>query len=375
MIRFIRPTIPEIAEWVPFLQEAYRQRVFTNFGPVASRLEQELTEKYGNGQRQAVLTANATAGLTAALLALKVRGPVVVPAFTFVATAQAVLQAGCEPLFADVALETWELDPEALEEIIDRHRVGAIVHVRSFGFGQDLGPIEAIAQRRGIPLLVDAAAALGGRLPDGRWVGGQGDLEVFSLHATKVFGIGEGGLILARPEHVAALRRVLNFGLEAGDVVLGGLNGKLSEFHAAVGLAVLRRIDDFIACRNQVARTYRQALQSVAGLVLPPQAGRAPWQTFPVRCARIDADDFANLARAAGMESRRYYFPALPDTTFFRTAPAGRCDRSRQLAKEMLCLPVYSDMTCKETERVIETIWTCLRQRHGGQESWLSQSA
>src|SRR5207248_1648525 len=143
-------------------EEAYTLKRFSNFGPVVVRLEDELTRKYGNGRR-AVLVASGTAGLVAALVALDVQGPVVVPAFTFPATAQAVLQAGCTPVFCDVAAETWELDPEALEHLLRTEKVAAVLHVRSFGFCRDLGGVEAIARRYGVPLLVDSAAALGGK--------------------------------------------------------------------------------------------------------------------------------------------------------------------------------------------------------------------
>jgi dTDP-4-amino-4,6-dideoxygalactose transaminase len=190
MLPFIRPTIPPPDAWLPYLQEAYQQRRFANFGPLATRLEHALTDKYGNGQREAVLVASGTAGLTAALLALNVRGKVVMPAFTFPATAHAALCAGCQPLLCDVSPQTWELDPGALSRLLQRETVGAVIHVRAFGFCRDLNEIEDVVRPFGVPLLVDAAAALGGQTAQGAYVGCQGDLEVFSLHATKVFEIG-----------------------------------------------------------------------------------------------------------------------------------------------------------------------------------------
>jgi dTDP-4-amino-4,6-dideoxygalactose transaminase len=360
MLRFIRPTIPEPREWLPFLADSYRQRLYSNFGPAATRLEEALAEKYGGGRR-ALLTANATAGLTVALQAFRVRGSVVVPAFTFPATAQAVLQAGCRPLFCDVSPRTWELDLDALAALLrGRNPIGAVIHVRSFGFCRDLGPLENLLRGRGIPLIIDAAAALGGRLDDGRWCGGQGDVEVFSLHATKVFGIGEGGVIFAPPEREAELRCVLNFGLQCRDIVLPGMNGKLSDFHAAVGLAVLARIDAFIERRTHIARRYARTFHHTAMLQLPPAAGAPSWQTFPLRLLDGSADALALRAYEKGVELRRYYAPALTDSTLFAGAASGRVETARALVRGMICLPIYSDMTDPEAGQVIDVVLRCL---------------
>lgn len=306
MIRFIRPTLPPPAEWLPFLEPAYEQRVFSNLGPVARRFEAALTERYGGSSRQAVVVSSGTAGLTVALLALRVSGTVVVPSFTFPATAQAVVQAGCQPVFCDVSRHTWELAPEALRAVLDEYTVSAVVHVRAFGFCRDLGPVAEIAAAYRIPVVVDAAAALGGRLSDSTLVGTQGDLEVFSMHATKVFGIGEGGVILCEPRHAAALRRAANFGIQDGDVCGRGLNAKLSEFHSAVGLAVLRHVDDFIAARHRVVTRYRDAFEAEPRVCIPADTGLAPFQTFPVLLDTAElADRAVEACREHGVEVRR----------------------------------------------------------------------
>ena len=352
-IPFIRPTMPEPHEWLPFLEESYRRKVFTNFGPCAERLEHELTERFGGGRRRTVLTANATLGLTAALLALNVRGGVIVPSFTFAATAQAVLAAGCVPVLADVDPHTWELALSEVERLWKRQPIGAVVHVRSFGFCRDLREMTDWTHAHNVPLVIDAAAALGGWLPDGRWAGQQGDLEVFSLHATKVFGIGEGGLILCSPQLVPALKRAMNFGIDRDEVAATGCNAKLSEFHAAVGLAVLRQLDAFIARRQAIASQYISALK--LRFQLPASdIGAPPWQTFPV--AMPDAEALPGLmdrAHAAALTLRRYYRPALHLSGRFHQ-PSAELKHSADLASRMVCLPVYSDMTDAECREVLE---------------------
>lgn len=300
-----------------------------------------------------MLVASCTTGLIAALLALRVRGIVVVPSFTFPATAHAVALAGCQPMFCDVSPVTWELDPDALLNILQAGRIGAVIHVRSYGFGRDLSPVERLTRRFGVPLIVDAAAALGGRLNDGRWIGHQGELEVFSLHATKVFGIGEGGVIFAPPHLVANLRAVINFGLVNGNVLMPGLNGKLSELHAAVGLAVLNHIEPWLGLRRRIAQEYRACFSSGAGTKSWDQIGDPAWQSYPLLLPPgIDAHEVLLHALNAGVELRRYYFPALHQTPCFGHCARTELPNSEMLARRMLCLPVHSDMAVGEIREV-----------------------
>jgi dTDP-4-amino-4,6-dideoxygalactose transaminase len=358
MLPFLRPLLPTPDAWSAFLAESYRQRRFSNSGPCVRRLEEELTRKYGGGRRDAVLVSSCTSGLTVTLQALGVRGRVVVPAFSFPATAQAVLAAGCQPAFADVGHESFELDAEGLDRVLRGDpSIGAVIHVRAYGFCRDLDPIARVCRAHGALLVVDAAAALGGGTSGGPPLGQAGEAEVFSLHATKVFGIGEGGLILAPPSLARAIRRCANFGLENGTVVSAGANAKMSELGAAVGLALLREIDTRVEHRRLVAERYESWLglseRRDAGAI----RGTPPWQTFPVRLTRLVDDQSAEALVSAvatrGVEVRRYYAPALHMTPHFAPFAAGRLPVSESLSRQMICLPVYSDMTEGEQQEVI----------------------
>lgn len=348
---FIRPCLPPPEAWLPFLEQSYRARYFSNGGPCVRQLEAELQAEFG-GERRAVLTASGTAGLTATLLALDCKGTVIVPAFTFAATAQAVLAAGCRPVLCDVSEDTWEMDPRELIHTIGglyRHaKPAAIIHVRTFGFCRDLERIEDIAARYAMPLIVDSAAALGGKLPDGRYAGCQGVAEVFSMHATKPFGVGEGGLVMTNPILAERVRRAINFGMRDGDPAMAGINGKLSEFHAAVGLAMLRRIIGHIEARTTVAARYCQKVRRN----IPNWIGTPPWQLYPTLVS--DPERIIRHAAERGIELRRYYRPALHRSRhFYEKAPF---PVSEHLAEHMLCLPIYSDMSTAEQARVIETL-------------------
>lgn len=355
-IPFIRPTLPAPERWLPYLAQSYAQRTYSNSGPGVLRLEAALTAKYGAG-REAVLLANATAGLTAALMAAGVRGPVLVPSFTFSASVHAIVQAGCTPVLCDVDSDTWELTAEILERALSRVQVAAVMPVRAFGLCRDLAPLAAVATRHGLPVILDSAAALGGRLETGAYVGGQGLIEVFSLHATKVFGVGEGGVLFCMPEMKERVKRVCNFGQERGEVLEAGLNGKMSEFHAAVGLAVLEDIDQAIAHRQRVAARYRKALSGLSWLDHPKACGRAPYQTYPLLMdSAARAEQVVAGCAARGVEMRRYYRPALHLASAFADFPALEPRQAETLASRMLCLPVYSDMTSTEQERVVEAV-------------------
>jgi dTDP-4-amino-4,6-dideoxygalactose transaminase len=350
---FIRPTIPAPEEWLDFLAPAYDERRYSNFGPVAARLEWELEQRYASPERSVVLVSSGTAGLTAALLALDVRGAVAMPSFTFPASAGAVVLAGCEPLFLDVSPATWELDLVQLEQTLRQRRVGAILHVRTLGLCHPLDDLERLARAAEVPLIVDAAASLGGREERGACVGGSGDAEVFSMHATKVFGVGEGGAVFVRKPLAERLRATINFGLAEGVPRTLGFNGKLSEVHAAIGLAVLQRMDAFLARRAEIAERYRTELIATAGLEHAPDAGRPPWQTYPVALAG-DTESAVGRLVAAGVGVRRYYAPALHRTTPF--AADVSLPTTDDLAARMICLPVYSDMSDPELDEIIEIV-------------------
>lgn len=353
---FIRPCLPPPEAWLPFLEQSYLARYFSNGGPCVRQIEAELQAEFG-GERRAVLTASGTAGLTATLLALDCKGTVIVPAFTFAATAQSVLAAGCHPVLCDVSEDTWELDPRDLTHTLGglfRHaKPAAIIHVRTFGFCRDLERIEDIASRYSVPLIVDSAAALGGKLPDGRHAGCQGVAEVFSLHATKPFGVGEGGLVMTNPLLAERVRRAINFGLRDGDPAMAGINGKMSEFHAAVGLAMLRRIAGHLAIRASVALTYD--MEEIYNGFIEEDIGYPPWQLYPTLVS--DPERIIRHAAERGIELRRYYRPALHRSRhFYEKTPFPVAER---LADHMLCLPIYSDMTAAEQARVIETLNDC----------------
>ena len=352
-IRFIKPVMPAPEKWLPYLRESYEIGYYTNTGPAVKAFEKQLHERYGRG-RAAVTGPNATNALVAALQALEITGKVLTPSYTFPATAHAILMAGGEPRFCEINADTWELDPASAAGILEREKISAILHMRPYGFGHDAAPLEALAKRHGIPLIIDAASALGGPASVAGLVGHQGDIEVFSLHATKVFAIGEGSLSLMRPELEQKFRRVCNFGIQYPDILERGLNSKMSDFQAAVGLAVLGHIEAHVAQRRRVASNYHQQLSGHAGVRWAPQPDLCPWQYYPVLLAPgKDPGSIAKTCLDQGLELKRGYYKPLHRTRFFSRYGDAALPVTEDIAGQVICLPVYSDMTLELSDEVL----------------------
>lgn len=352
--------------WAPFLKVSYEARRFSNFGPLHMRFCEACDARFAREGYRSVLVANATAGLTASLLALEVRGPVALPAFTFPATLQAVIAAGCEPVLCDVDLNSWEMDLERLHAIIKRRRLAAIIPVRSYGFVRDLSPLLDLAAEHGVHVVVDAAASFGHRLRQGAIGSSHGQVEVFSLHATKVFSIGEGGVVFAPEPVAAAIERAINFALLPDRSFGDGLNAKVDEVRCAIGLAALDSIDEIIEARTSMAAAYMELFSRYPRLAaLPESPGATPWQTFPIRF-RGPALRGAVAAAIAerGVETRPYYSPAMASGYVGGSAgpfDPGETPVSEQLAREMLCFPIYESLTPEQLGYAISEIETTLR--------------
>jgi dTDP-4-amino-4,6-dideoxygalactose transaminase len=352
--RLVRPDLPTPAEYLPLLEEMRANGWYSNFGPLVRRFEAALLARFGALEETCVTCCNATAGLSAALLATGRTGPVLIPAFTFAASLGAVRAAGMTPIVADVDALTWALSAPVLDRALAQTGADLVMLVTPFGIQRSWEAQLEICRKRGAAVVIDNAAGLGGPR-----TAMSGDVfEVFSLHATKPFAVGEGGLIFAHRSYDAALRSVLNFALNSHATTEGphwGFNGKMSEFHAAVGLAQSARFDDIFVRRRAFAAVYRERLARYPELVCPQDMNCAPWQFLPVLLpSGTVAERFIATAAAAGVEIRRYYRPSLsrwPATRCFEPCPV-----AEDLAERMCVLPVRAAAAADEVDQIADVV-------------------
>lgn len=353
---FIRPDLPPIAAWAPILETAYAVGRFTNFGPLSRRLEAHFATTWGDAETVCVAASSGTAALAAPLIASGVTGRVILPAFTYPATLAAIRMAGAEPFLVDVDPADWRIAPDTLAAALRATGARAAVVLCPFGIRSDFRAHAAIVAAEGGVLVVDDAAGIG---VDRRPVPiAPHTFEACSLHATKPFAVGEGGMIFAHRSREDALRRALNFGLDPAspaDLRGWGINGKLSEMHAAVGLAAAAGFDDRLARRRSLVRRYIGTAARHPAVTVVGDPFAASWQFFPLLLPHADAAArFVAAAAARGMETRRYYVPALSARADVERL--GPCPVAEDLAGRMCCVPVYATRTDEEGDEMVSIV-------------------
>lgn len=336
----VLPDLPSPTSCMHLLNEMHDAKIYSNFGPLGARLAQIALDAFGSASEACVPCSSATAGLSAALLLSPPDRPVIAPAFTFAATLGAIRAAQRDPLVMDVCPRSWAIEPDALDKALASSGAGAVVLVAPFGMQTDFSEHIAICRRHGALVVIDCASGLGVQRPNACT---QPDVfEVFSLHATKPLGIGEGGLIFAHASREEAIRAALNFALTSHNLPQGpvwGFNGKLSEMHAAVGIVQLERYAQLVAERQAYVQHYVAALADLPQLTGPTDSSCAPWQMFPVLMpSNLHVERLIAAGAAVGIEIRRYYRPSLslwPDLCSLDACPV-----SEDLAERMVALPV-----------------------------------
>ena len=341
----MRPRLPGAERIAPYLAEIDATRWYGNFGPLQSRFEARLADRFGLAEGELTCVANGTVGLTLALLAAgaEAGGLCLMPAFTFVASAHAVRAAGLVPCFVDVDPETWALTPEIAAAAVARvpGRVAAVMPVAVFGAPPDAAAWDAFQDATGIPVVTDAAAAY-----DGAQIGR--GATIVSLHASKILGVGEGGLVAGRDARlVAGVRQRSNFGFLGGrSAELPALNGKISEYACAVGLAAL---DEWEATRSAFARVRMTYLAALAGDL---RVGFAPgfargWLTtvLNVRLPPGSADATIVGLAARGVDARQWWGKGCHVQPAFAACPRIALPKTEALAGAVVGLPFFPDMT------------------------------
>ncbi len=376
-VRFQQPELPSLADVAPYYALAEEAGFYSNGGPCAQLFAERLAAYLGGGVT-ALPVASCTAGLMVALRAAcgepsSRRSLVVIPSFTFTATACAVVWAGFEPLFADVLADSWQLDPDALERALAAGggRVAGVLACSTFGTAPPVAvrrAWRAACAAADVPLLLDSAAGFGAVDEAGRPIGALGETEIFSFHATKPLAIGEGGAVVtADPELARRVARLTSFGMEPGgrSSTVAGVNAKCSELHAAMGLAALDRYPESLARRRATAARLRAALLAT-GAPVSVQVGHegATHQTCQLLADGPGARSAAlRAAERLGVQARTYFDPPLHrQPAFARWAPPAGLPVTDALAERALSLPMANGLSDEHVERIAE-VGAALGQR------------
>ncbi len=346
-----RPNIGDREMLHRHLDEILDRRWLTNFGPESDAFEKAVAKLAGTDF--AVSVCNATIGLQVLLRSLGLKGEVIVPAFTFVATAHAVLWEGLTPVFCDVDPRSHCLDPDRVEELITP-RTSAILPVHLWCRPAFPERFEEIASRRGLRLIFDAAHAFGGRSGD-RPLGSYGDAEVFSFHATKFVNAFEGGAITTSDPNLAKRTRLaINFGFADYDTVVGlGTNGKMPEISAAMGLVSLSAMNNVVAVNRGNWELYRRQLRDVPGVrLLEQNVDESNCQYVVVEIdaetAGISRDALSEFLWSHNVRARRYFAPGCHLMEPYRSMYPGigaRLPVTELLARSCLALPTGTTVT------------------------------
>ncbi len=358
------PSLPDFEALLPQLRAIWASGELTNGRTVAefeSRVASTLPE------RHVVAVSSCTSGLMLALRALDVQGEVLLPSFTFTASAHAVVWAGCTPVFVDCDADTLNVDVEDVARKITS-RTGAIFAVYVSGNPPALAQLEALARKHNVKLILDAAHALGSTY-QGKPAGTFGDAEVFSLSPTKTITTCEGGIVSLRDAEVAHRVRIGRNYANPGnyDCQFVGLNARMSEIHALVGLESFKMLDANVATRQQLVRQYQQALGRLRGIRFQQvQAGNTSSQKdLSLRIVARDFGSNRDAVRAAltkaGIETRTYFAPPVHQQTAYRPwkAATGKLPVTEQVASEVLNLPLFTALTSEDLRRVVGVVEAC----------------
>ena len=359
-VNFVKPVLPCFDVLAAGVRDCLETGMVTK-GRYLREFEAKLAEHLR--VRHAVAVSSCTTGLMLAYQALGLTGDVVIPSFTFMATASSLVWAGLRPVFADVDVETTNLNAEAAEAAITADTT-AIVGVHNFGNPADIEALESLARRRNLKLVFDAAHGFG-TLYRGVPVGPQGDVQVYSLSPTKLLIAGEGGVVATNSDELAERVRI---GREYGnsgqyDSAFAGINARMPEYNALMGLHSLDRLEEGARRRNELAALYRERLGILPGIAFQEVRpdDRSSYKDFSILIEPDDfglsRDDLAAALLAERIDTRKYYDPPVHRQTAYRRYDDGTpLPNTDRLAECSLSVPIWSEMPDETVEAICRAV-------------------
>ena len=363
-IMVTRSSMPPFEEYVDEIRELWDSHWLTNMGAKHQELERALKDRLGI--ENVCLFTNGHNALECILEALDLRGEVITTPYTFASTTHAITRKGLTPVFADIRMSDYTLDPESIEKLITP-RTCAIVPVHVYGGLCDIDAIQRIADEHGLKVIYDAAHAFGVER-DGVSAASFGDASMFSFHATKVFNTIEGGAVCFKdPALYNVLNQWKNFGITSTETVeyVGG-NAKMNEFCAAMGICNLRHLDEEIAKRKLVYERYVERLGNIPGIKLNeiPENVTYNYAYFPVlfdeNVFGATRDDVYATLMAVDIHPRKYFYPLVNDFDCYRSVySSDRTPVAKYVADRILTLPMYADLALEDVDRICDLVLSC----------------
>lgn len=350
MIPVTKPFLPPQEEYEQYLSGIWKRQWLTNMGPLASELEMKLKEHLK--VKHLLFVTNGTVALQMAIKALDLKGEIITTPFSFIATTSSIVWEGCTPVFVDIDRQSLNIDPKKIEAAITPN-TSAILATHVFGNPCDVEAIDKIAKKHGLKVIYDAAHAFGVEV-NGRSVFEYGDISTCSLHATKLYHSGEGGLVITKD---AALLRKLayirNFGFNGPEAFAElGINGKNSELHAAMGLANLNHIASIHHSRKTLTERYDYMLRNLKAH--KPKWYKEATLNYAYYPLVFDTQEqmLQSIQKLQGNEifTRRYFYPSLANTLPYLDAQ--NFEVTDDIASRILCLPLYYELTLEEVDLI-----------------------
>lgn len=360
-IQVTSASMPPYEEYCAEIKGLWESHWLTHTGVKHQQLEKELKKYFDTPCVQ--MFSNGHLALELAINALGLTGEVITTPFTFASTTQAILRNGLKPVFCDIEPLHYTMDPEQIESLITE-KTSAIIPVHVYGNVCRYKEIEEIAGKHGLKVIYDAAHAFGESV-DGTNVANLGDCSMYSFHATKVFNTIEGGCLTfgntELEKEYRALRQFGMYGKEDAEMI--GTNAKMTEFQAAMGLCNLRHINEYIQARQRCVERYRERLSGVDGITICPTQDNvvSNYAYFPVVFdkERFESrDSVADRLAAENIFARKYFYPLTSDFSVCRNMFTDINDTpiARKISEEVLTLPLYSDLTTDDVDRICDII-------------------
>jgi len=342
-----KPYLPSRKKFDKYVDRIYGSNLLTNNGPLVQEFETRLSEYLG--VKYILPVANGTLALMIAYKVLELCGEVITTPFSFVGTSSSLVWEGLTPVFADIDPETFNIDPEEIEKQVTK-KTCAILPVHVFGNPCNVKEIQKIADKHNLKVIYDAAHAFGVQ-SEGKGVLNNGDISILSFHATKLFHSIEGGAIIFNNKaHYEKARAMINFGFEGGEVKELGINAKMNEFQAAMGLCVLDDADDILNKRKELFSCYHKNLKNqVQFQKFDPETYNYSYVPVLLKSEEelLKVQDELNKS---GIFPRRYFHPSLNGLTYLEKKQ--KCPKSEDVSKRILCLPIYSYLDVSTIERI-----------------------